>query len=334
MAENGAGECRNGKVVRLLYLMLDLAQPGGRALQELAEAYEVNERTIRRDLDALQDASLPVVKEGGRWRLDVPGPLHPNLQMTPPEAFLLLLCLSMAKRGLLPRDREGVERVRKKAAVLLPKKVLALADRLANLYVPVNQPAPTVKHDATTLRDLENAITTVCWVRFGYSKRSGEKSVYTVAPHALLTAYGRVYLLGHVREHVDRAPITFAVARIENAELIEDPDDIGVTFPDPVDVEAYVGQSFGLWHEEPLEVEIIFRGDAVQTISATRFHPTQRTEALPDGSLRLTMQAGGYHEILWWVLGFGDEAEVVKPEEMREEIVGTLLDALDNYQSG
>ena len=52
----------------------------------------------------------------------------------------------------------------------------------------------------------------------------------------------------------------------------------------------------------------------------TIWHPSQRTETLPDGRLRVTLGVGSILEIRHWVLGWGGDCEVVRPVELREDI--------------
>ncbi len=62
---------RNRQVVRELQMILALERSRyGATLQELAGEYGVSTRTIRRDLEALQEAGVPVIEEREhRWRV-------------------------------------------------------------------------------------------------------------------------------------------------------------------------------------------------------------------------------------------------------------------------
>jgi predicted DNA-binding transcriptional regulator YafY len=64
---------RNSLLVRLLGILGELEQNGGRTIDELALLHNVTTRTIRRDLDALQEAHVPLIvdDDGGRkrWRI-------------------------------------------------------------------------------------------------------------------------------------------------------------------------------------------------------------------------------------------------------------------------
>jgi Fic family protein len=62
---------RNRQVVRELQMLLTLERARvGLTLREMAAAFRVTDRTIRRDLEALQEAGVPVIElEEHRWRV-------------------------------------------------------------------------------------------------------------------------------------------------------------------------------------------------------------------------------------------------------------------------
>ncbi len=54
-----------------------------------------------------------------------------------------------------------------------------------------------------------------------------------------------------------------------------------------------------------------------QNVSEVKWHKTQQTRFLPDGSLEFQAQVSGLTEIAWWILGYGDQAEVLRPAKLR-----------------
>ena len=58
-------------------------------------------------------------------------------------------------------------------------------------------------------------------------------------------------------------------------------------------------------------------------MAEVQWHRTQRTAFLPDGSLEFRVTGSGLHEISWWILGYGDQAEVTPAQEpLRNVIAG------------
>jgi proteasome accessory factor B len=47
------------------------------------------------------------------------------------------------------------------------------------------------------------------------------------------------------------------------------------------------------------------------------WHKTQKTEFEDDGSLLFRARVSGLSEIVWWILGYGDQAEVLQPKKLR-----------------
>jgi len=98
---------------RLFALAQYLQSKTGRTLDELAHRFEVSERTVFRDLAALQEAGVPIVFAEGRYRIHDAQP--PPLSLDSGELALVRLALSSpelsGRRGALAR---AVERLRAK----------------------------------------------------------------------------------------------------------------------------------------------------------------------------------------------------------------------------
>ena len=82
---------------------------------------------------------------------------------------------------------------------------------------------------------------------------------------------------------------------------------------------------------KPMTVVVRFRADQAPYVREREWHPTQRFRTLPDGRLEMTFRAGGAFEIVRWVLGWGDAAEVVRPVALRREIATLLKAAIAAY---
>jgi predicted DNA-binding transcriptional regulator YafY len=74
-----------------------------------------------------------------------------------------------------------------------------------------------------------------------------------------------------------------------------------------------------IWGETQ-EVKIRFSALQAPYIRVRTWHPSQKIETEPDGSIILTLQVADLGEVKFWLIGFGVEAEVLTPAELGEEI--------------
>lgn len=103
----------------------------------------------------------------------------------------------------------------------------------------------------------------------------------------MLFGQGRQYLLAWSEYQEDLR--LFALAGFERVAL--EPD--VYERPEGFDLQEWLSESFGIWREEPQDVEWRFLPDVADEAAGYVFHPKQRMERLEDGSLVVRFRAGG-----------------------------------------
>jgi proteasome accessory factor B len=68
-------------------------------------------------------------------------------------------------------------------------------------------------------------------------------------------------------------------------------------------------------------------------VAETRWHPSQELEPQRDGSMRWTATISGTREVRSWILGWGPDAEVLEPAELRAEISGMVRAAAEQHST-
>jgi predicted DNA-binding transcriptional regulator YafY len=121
-------------------------------------------------------------------------------------------------------------------------------------------------------------------------------------------------LVGH--DHRENALRTFAVERIQSAKLTNRRLEI----PPDFDFDEFQKTAFNVIWGEPQEVEIRFSAFQAPYIRERAWHPSQQIENESDGSIILTLHVADLDEVKRWLIGFGADADVVKPQELRNEI--------------
>ncbi len=101
----------------------------------------------------------------------------------------------------------------------------------------------------------------------------------------------------------------FALAGFEQVALEAD----SYTRPEGFDLQEWLAESFGIWREEPQDVEWCFLPDVAEEAAGYVFHPKQSMERLEDGSLIVRFRAGGRQEMECYLARWGDRVEVLSP---------------------
>ncbi len=95
----------------------------------------------------------------------------------------------------------------------------------------------------------------------------------------------------------------------------------------------HFASSFGIGTGELAEYKILFKKSAAPQVRNRNWGKDQSIEDREDGSIRLCFYASGRQEIKRWILGFGPDAIVMKPEDLRREIEEDLRKTLETYDS-
>jgi predicted DNA-binding transcriptional regulator YafY len=196
---------------------LRAAGPAGRTSGWLARRLEVSTRTVKRDIDALRQAGLPLWTQsgpGGGYVLDAAGTLPP-LNITGAEAAAIAVAL--AALPALPFAVDGRSALSKVLAAM-PAAERERADDIASrlwLHLPEQPPRPAVA------RVLDEAVRTRHVVVLRYSGRDGEVTERAVEPAALAATGGHWHLLAWCR--LRAAPRWFRTDRMLSARLTGEP---------------------------------------------------------------------------------------------------------------
>ncbi|GAA0896738.1 helix-turn-helix transcriptional regulator [Virgisporangium aurantiacum] len=184
---------------RLYALVEELrrVRPGARSARRLAEHFEVDVRTIRRDIGALQQAGVPIYAEPGRrggYVLDRAYTLPP-LNITPREAIATAVALSaMAGTPFAAAARSALHKL---VAVMAPHDLAATRSMAGRVCLV--QPAAATAGPVEVLREAEEAVWSRSVVTIEYYDRNGRLSSRAVEPIGLAGGGEHWYLIAWCR---------------------------------------------------------------------------------------------------------------------------------------
>ena len=96
----------------------------------------------------------------------------------------------------------------------------------------------------------------------------------------------------------------------------------------------HLADSFGVF-SSPAVAQVRLRFDAFggRLIRERVWHGSQQIADLAGGGLELAMRVGVSPEVIRWIMGWGEHAEVLEPASLRAEIAKTARAILERYQA-
>jgi predicted DNA-binding transcriptional regulator YafY len=327
---------RNAEVIRQWTILREIerARGAGVTIDELAQQTGKTTRTIRRDLQALEEAGFPIFddrsRDDGRTRWQLNGQAFKGLAagLTLSELCALYFSGTLLVSLAGTPFRAEVESAFAKLSTALTPHMRAFLDRLPRVVAAKADPArrriDSAEQDVIASRLLE-ATLHLRQTTLSYHSRSSDRTKeYLVHPYRLAYAQGGLYLLAYVPEYGEVR--TFAVERIGRATLLED----GFTPMEELPAQAFP-HSLGVHSGPPEAIVVDFDPAVADYVAAREWHGSQQRETLADGGLRLRLDVCRDHALRSWVLSFGPFARVRAPDSLAREIAGQLEEARARY---
>lgn len=321
---------RNAEVIRQWKILKRIEAGRYTTAQDLADEHGVTERTIRRDIEALQEAGFPLYDErtDGRkvWRL-VDG-YKQRLTQTFTLAELAALYFGknlMSFLGGAPFAQD-LEAAFGKIREALPAKSLPYLARIQDLFSARPDPWKDYSKKQEVIAAFIDATLHQRQVRIAYySFNSRKTKSYTLDPYRVVYYHGGLYLYARAHEYGEVR--TFAVERTERIEVL----DASFEIPADFNVSEYARGAFGIAGGNAEPVEIVFDGEMAGYIRERVWHESQSLEDRADGSVVLKMNVAPGWELRSWIKGFLPHARVVQPASLRDEIARDIENARKSF---
>lgn len=299
-----------------MQLLKNLQSGQGQDADGLAAECGVSRRTVFRDLATLRSSGVPLEFDADSERYFIPTDFFlPSTNFTAEEALAVIaLAGQLGGRNQLP-FYEPARRAALKIESNLPHKLREEVDALSRLVQIDLKQVNQLEGMNATYHQLGEAITHGRVMKITYdSLTEWEKITTRLRPYRLLFNKRSWFVIG--RSSMHREVRTFNVSRINSIE----PTKQTYKIPRNFNLEEYLGNAWNMIPDEGPDHQVVihFLPLVAQNVAEVSWHLTQETRYLADGSLEFRAQVSGLNEISWWVLGYGDQAEVVKPARLRK----------------
>lgn len=321
------------KVLGLYALLLFTGQRY--SLTRLASIFKCSKQTVLRMIEQIEmshEGKVEVIHEGGRnwYRMKTP-PNRPNVTLTVEEIQHLTMCRDMMLHMLPTGLKDEISRTLSQTTVLL-------SDFGERSQANISFVRPHVK-GVIDYSDFQIAIEIllnsmrehrICTI--SYKSNVKDKSeTYSVAPLKIIAYRDALYVKCRYEPPKDNAEAyyepTFAIHRIKAIKLTEQ------TFqPSTAEDKSSKDEMFGFMDGKPFRAKVALSPKVAMYVAERKWSKDQQIENQKDGGIILEFTTTSKNELINWILSFGEEAELLEPQDVRESIKMALGNALIKYK--
>ena len=311
---------------RKLLMLAELMQGStqGVTLDQMMDRFEIRRRTAERMRDTVRDLfpqDYDEMRDGPRKffklrtrRLDaltLASFTEKDLAALPTAAKVLRQNNLADQAEVLERIFTGLNSLRKPG----PKFDINLED-LMRIEGVARRPGPRFIYNEEIVGVLREALGAFRQVRVTYRKNEKNQD-FKLIPLGFLYGERHHYLVArHADGFMEGRPHYFILSRIEAVEVLDEAFEEDHDF----NLAEYASRSFGVYQEEPFEVEWRFSPKVADEAANYVFHPSQEMTRNQDGSLTVRFTAGGRLEMAWHLYTWEDEVKVLKPADFWETL--------------
>ncbi len=295
-------------------------------------------RSIRRDLEALQTAGMQIVTEDLAdkkvWKL---GRTDIGLHKIAINASELI-ALSMGRELMFPlvgtQFWQGIEGFWNKVREQLPEGVLEHYEKYRKTLQVRGVTPKSYENHQGVLKTVNRAIQEHRVVEAEYEPVEKPSSVRFLEPYGILLNQGTIYILAmeegkDLEKEPEERLKRWKLDRFKKATAL----DRWYKYEEDLDLELSTAQSIGMFGgESPTTYRIKLSPKATKFVQEEPWHSQQQIELLPDGGGILSVPAYEGREIFPPIMRLGPDAELLEPQEARQEIKEWIEQMVANYR--
>ena len=292
----------------------------GLTVKDLADHFSTSENQIYHDLQVLNAAGVPIFFSSTGYRI-LPAFFGNFQTFTADETLILMLGLSLLEEnGAINPDQ-----FRSLQAKILASDSEIAAERLTRIGESFRTPSP-VKNvfNPRIMAVLNQAILERRRVRMLYRSRDGQEPARRdLSPYTIIHRKDAWYVIGHCHKRDEVR--TFKVSRIEELETTPEP----FRQDDEFDIDTYLMYSWNIMGGETHIVIVRFDREIGPLILEKQIaHGRAWKER---GFVYLQTVVSGLEEFSWWIMQYGEHAEVLQPRELRRMLAKRCAKMSANY---
>lgn len=303
-------------------------------LQEELGLDSLHDRTIRRDLEALQSAGIDLAvydeARGKVWKLGPRAKESVKILASASE----LIALSLGRDLMYPLAGtpfwNAIESFWSKIKDELPSSVWQHYEKFRRVVHVLGMPNKSYQAQHGILQSINRAIIQHRVVEIEYQgSANAEPKLRKIEPYGLVFFNHSLYIVAAAQEDPSENRIrNWKLDRFRKAQALDE----WFKSPDDFDLEEFTSRGLGIFAgHETKEFVVRIAGKAVQWLEEDPWHHQQIVEKQPDGSALLRVPGVSDLEIIPKVLQLGSLAELISPPEARQRLAQIASEINEKY---
>lgn len=315
------------KISRMMDIIMYMQAGNTIKAQQLADMLETDLKTVYRDIESLRIANIPIESKPGRYGgYYIPKSFYFKApRLTPEEIAVLFFAgeILVKKNGFL-FEKYFKSALSKLKNTLAKEEIKISSDKISSISYEIETLKTKLWENIFYI--IEKSISEKKSIEVDYYTASrDEVRRRTLDPYHVIYKSGAWYLIAycHWREDVK----IFRVDRIKSINETQKSFKVKKGFS----LREYLKNSWQITRGEEVEVVVRFFPPASRFVKEMVWLPTQKIVEEEDGTLLFSAKVSGLLEIKRWILGYGNQAEVLEPQSLRQEICSEIKQILKRY---
>ncbi len=297
------------KLERLLALIVLLLNQEKMTAKELADYFEVTERTIYRDIETINQSGIPVISFQGRnGGFGIMDTYKIDRNILTVNDFNMIITALTGIKGTL-NDRR-LDYLLEKIKNLISARDLEVLNKENEHIIIDFHPWDTCQTGKESFEAIDRAIKEKKIISFAYSNVKGEHTERQVEPVALIVKGYIWYLYGYCLMRNDFR--VFRLSRIKNMILLEQ------TFVRRKDPKDFSWNE--VWFDKIPKINLLLRFDRKLLVRVEDYFGREYMELQEDGTIMVRLEHQYDEWLMGMILSFGSDVEVLEPEHLRHEL--------------
>ena len=314
------------RIDRLTAILIQLQSKKWVTSGEIAERFEISQRTVYRDIRALEEAGIPLYSEPGRGYSLVDGYHLPPVMFSSEEAGAVLIAEKLVEKLTDQSVCKHFLSAALKIKAILPESSKDQVEMMDHQVAVFSQPVSEREgYPNNFLSDIQQAIIRKKCLDMDYEAYySGEQTLgRTVDPYGLVYYANCWHLIGYC--HLRRDMRDFRLDRISRLRI-----------SDKDSREKQKGQLreylMKMWKESDLtEVVVWFDNSVVTTLNNSKYYFGYIDETIRDNGVEMHFGINDMVYFASWILSFVDKVRIISPLELKITATGIVRSLAEYY---